>query len=158
MPLKCRMAEVQKMTTGRGNSPRPVPMLKTQRKKTCKTSASCHFLSRLYAFYPAPQNRINQRHQSLSQTWKSHSAVPTVHGRMHTQRVPQTPASKHSSLRSASGDIRPYQTFPPCRHPRLLWMAIRFFSLRAARVTPPLTLPTGNTWASKTHCSPLRKP
>lgn len=33
MPLKGRRAEVQKMTTGRGNSPRPVPMLKNTTKK-----------------------------------------------------------------------------------------------------------------------------
>lgn len=158
MPLKGRRAEVQKMTTGLGNSPRPVPMLKNTTKTTCKTSASCHFFSRLYAFYPAPQNRINQRHQSLSQTWESHSAVPTVHGRMHPQRVPQTPASKHFSLRSASGDTKPHQTLPLCRRHSSLWTAIRLFSLRAARATPPPTLPTGNTWASKTRCSPYRKP
>ena len=36
MPLKGRRAEVQKMATGRGNSPRPVPMLKTQRKRHAK--------------------------------------------------------------------------------------------------------------------------
>ena len=33
MPLKGRMAEVQKMATGRGYSPRPVPMLKNTTKK-----------------------------------------------------------------------------------------------------------------------------
>ena len=32
MPLKGRRAEVQKMTTGRGNSPRPVPMIKSKKK------------------------------------------------------------------------------------------------------------------------------